>query len=237
MAKKKVIIIGAALGRVGSSAVMGLLNLANVNMGGRKSGLVSASHQNPKGFFEIPSIGQFFKNNFRGYYPEFNPPPVSKLDLLGRRSYKRFKKLIDEEFGSRYPIAMKGGRCLVLPMMHYLRNIYDVRVLMLRRKPNDQAESMLRVWKRTEKKQREMGRVVSKDYIARYLRTWLVFVSRIQKKYNNFKYLDVQFEDVIKNPIQASNEIFKFIGIKPPPDKKITKWIDARLVNKGRGVK
>ena len=53
--KRKIVVVcsRSGLGRVGSSALMGLLRLGELDVGGKATGLWKPNKYNPKGYFEI----------------------------------------------------------------------------------------------------------------------------------------------------------------------------------------
>jgi hypothetical protein len=227
--KKTIIVLGAPLGRVGSSALMGLLKLSGVNVGGKKSGLGHASSSNPKGHFEPPSIKNFLTKTFKGFFPELDRiPTISQLKNYGLQHHARFKNLLDTEFGNAYPIALKGGRLLVLPFLAPLQIDYNVRVLMLNREPKDQVASIIRVWKKSPK----LRKKATVRHIMPILNKWKTFVNSVRTSYKTFNYLDVQFEQLINDPMLTMHQISKFTGINCPPESIIKNWIDPRLVNR-----
>ena len=172
MANKTIIVLGAPLGRVGSSALMGLLRMSGVNVGGKKSGLGHKSSSNPKGHFEPPSIKDFLANVFSGFFPELHKTPSMKhLRRQGAKHAQQFNRLLQHEFGSTQPWALKGGRLLVLPFLASFQQAgkYSVKVLMMNRKPEDQLASIIRVWKRSPKLRKKILR--SSDNIKPFAST------------------------------------------------------------------
>jgi hypothetical protein len=227
--KKTIIVLGAPLGRVGSSALMGLLKLSGVNVGGRKSGLGHASSSNPKGHFEPPSIKNFLTKTFKGFFPELDSTPtIHQLKTYGVQHHARFKHLLNAEFGNVYPIALKGGRLLILPFLAPLQTDYNIKVLMLNRKPEDQIASIIRVWKKSPKLRKQ----ATVKNILPVLNKWKKFVSAVRTAYKTFNYLDVQFEQLINDPMLTMHKISKFTGINCPPESIIKNWIDPKLVNR-----
>ena len=83
-AKRKIVVVAYPLGRVGSSATMGLLEMAGVNVGS-KDRLSGASWMNPKGFFELPAQEEFLREVYAAVYPHVSlPPTLDMLDRIGR---------------------------------------------------------------------------------------------------------------------------------------------------------
>jgi len=230
MAKKNtVIVLGSGLGRVGSSALMGLLRLSNVNIGGRQSGLGNASASNPKGHFEPPAIKQFLSSVFPKSFPGLaTVPTIKQLRLCGRKHHAEFNQLLAAEFGHVYPIALKGGRLLVLPFLQPLQANLDVKVLMLQREPKDQIASIIRVWRKSAK----LRKHATVQHIAPILSRWTTFVKSVRDAYTNFDYLDIQFNSLIDAPVPTMRKITSFAGITCPNHKGIMNWIDPRLVHR-----
>jgi hypothetical protein len=147
MAQDRIIVVAYHTGRIGSSAMMGLLKIAGVNVGDEKR-LAGPAPMNPKGFFELWSQEALLRESYVGIYPGPSKPP--SLDVLretGKRHFRAYRTLLQEEFGPDFPVGVKSQRFLTLPFLHELRHEFDIRILVMTRGLEDQANSILRVWR------------------------------------------------------------------------------------------
>jgi len=227
---KKIIVVAFHLGRVGSSAVMGLLNLSGINVG-KEEHLIGPQPMNPKGFFELKSQQEFLGKVYEGIYPGItNPPPLEIVDKTGKEFYPEYNQLLRVEFENRFPIAVKSQRFLTLPFLHHLRKEYYITVLILDRNPDHQVNSTCRVWRKSGN---NFQKNASREFITDYIEKWKIFAAAV-KKYYDFPYLHVSFDQLMKSPTKVSKEIFDFIGEKCPDKGKITGWLDRTLVNRSQ---
>lgn len=225
---KKIIVVAFHLGRVGSSAVMGLLNLSGINVG-KEEHLIGPQPMNPKGFFELKSQQQFLEKVYKGIYPGItNPPPLELVDKTGKEFYPEYNQLLRVEFESHFPIALKSQRFLTFPFLHHLREKYNITVLILDRNLEHQVNSTRRVWRKSGN---DFQKNASREFITDYIEKWKTFATAV-KKYYDFPCFHVSFDDLMKNPINVSQEIFDFIGEKCPTEEQITGWLDRTLVNR-----
>ncbi len=223
-----VVVVAYGTGRIGSSAIMGLLQRAGSNVGANDR-LPGPAAMNPKGFFELPSQSRLLARIYDGYYPDVAaPPPIELLDEIGRRHYQEYQRLLDDEFGSAPLIAVKSQRFLTLPLLNELRQSYEVRVLSMDRVLDDQIDSTLRVWQNCGEPAKMKA---TRDFIAEWILAWRGFAEQVQHRYE-FEYLNVSFDDLIRDPRASARRIARFVGIACPPDPDITEWIDASLVNR-----
>ncbi len=226
--KKKAIIVAFHMGRVGSSALMGLLGLSGINLGNDKR-LSSPSPMNPKGFFELESQQEFLVRIYAGIYPGItNPPSLALMDKIGREHYSEYNKLILSEFRNNYPIAIKSQRFLTLPFLFYLRSNYDIKVLVLERKLVDQVNSIYRVW---QKYGNPVQKNTSKKFIVDYIEKWKIFSLQVERHFE-LPLLSVSFEQLISQQSHTTDRIFSFIGESPPSVYRVSSWLDKALVNR-----
>jgi hypothetical protein len=219
---KKIIVVASPTGRVGSSALMGLLRLSGINLGGKKTGLSGKAPIAPKGFFEIPGLKEINLKYFKGGMPL--PPNMSDYKEFGKLYTTKFTKLLVDEFGESYPIAIKSLRLFIIPMLHEIRHENDIRIIRLSRSLEGQSKSLQKVFRRSKIDKTLDG---CKAHILR----WKAFEKEVWDNYSDFKFLDIEFEDVINNPMQIMETIGKNIQIPIPPKSKIQKWIDPKLTN------
>jgi len=230
---KKIIVVDSGCGRVGSSALMGLLHIAKVNIGKDKAVLQRGDRLNPKGYFEPASIKKFVETRYRGYFPGIEFPTMAFLDAKGVAGWQGFSDLIGQEFGKDYPIAMKGTKCLVLPYLHEMaardKNI-KVFVFQLIRTREQQVRSIQKMWKANADVIRSRGWGLHPRFITKVCADWDVFAEKVYAKYDKFNYLHVPFDELMHNPKDCSKGIFKFLKHRKPKISAITEWIDPKLI-------
>jgi len=225
---KKIIVIAFHLGRVGSSALMGLMNLSGINVG-KRIHLIEPKAINPKGFFELKSQQEFLKNVFKGIYPDItNPPSIECIDKIGEEFYAEYDLLIQTEFENNFPIAVKSQRFLTLPFLHHLRKKYCIKVLSLDRNLMHQVNSTLRVWRMSGN---SLQKGASKEFITGYIKKWKSFSQSVKNHYD-FPFFQISFDELMQSPVKVSRKIFNFIGEKSPLEEQIKDWLDRSLVNR-----
>jgi hypothetical protein len=228
--KPKLAVVAYPIGRIGSSALMGLLKVSGLNVG-RESELIPAAAMNPKGFFELKPQQRLLCEAYRGFYPEPVPPPaIARADEIGAAFSRRYRQLLETEFEDRFPAAIKSQRCLTLPFLERMRDRYDIRVLLLERNEADHIRSTLRVWN-TLPDADPVRRNASPEFVRDWIRQWSGFTGEVLKRCR-FPALPVSFDQLIAAPHATAAAVFRFLEIEPPPEEPIAAWIDRSLVNR-----
>ena len=223
-------VVAYPAGRIGSSALMGLLKAGGLNVG-RSARLNRPSPMNPKGFFELRSQQEFLCDAFRDFYPAITAPPaIERADTIGFAQYQRYGLLLQTEFADGFPAAVKSQRCLTLSLLDRLRDRYDIRVLRMDRREADQVRSMLRVWRSLPDVDVVRGRADS-EFVRAWLGHWRAFAESALTRYP-FPTLAVSFETLIAEPVATSSAIFRFLNVEPPAEGAVRSWIDVSLVNR-----
>lgn len=229
MMKKKLIVVAYHIGRIGSSATMGVLKIGGINVG-TDSQLTAPAPMNPKGFFELKSQNSFLKDTFKGFYPNISdPPPINKVFRLGRLHHQAYHRLISSELGDKVPYAVKAPRFLALSFLYYLKSEFDIKVIVMNRHEKEQTESILRVWRKNPPEPSLDN--ASSDFVLSYIRKWKHFSLKFMKEFQ-FDYHSLSFEDLVDRPYQEVDKIFEFIDEKMPARQKIDDWLDLTLVNR-----
>lgn len=228
--KRKVIFAAGAHSRCGSSATMGLLKLAGVDIGGRYGKINPPGYKNPKGHFELRSIEyDFYRKHFKEVYFTNNmAPPIHVAVNKAPKIKDEFKKIIDLEFGNCKTIALKGMGSFFLPIVHFWRHIWDIHVIVLHRNVPDRARSVVRVWDHV----RPQGHPETYEKVEQELISWDALMNNMMQRYPHFKYMHINFEDLIAKPIPTAHRIYTFVGIPPLANHEIAAWIDKRIVNR-----
>jgi len=224
--KRKVVLVAYAIGRVGSSATMGLLKLAGINM---EEVSLKKTTMNPKGGFESPLLAKFLDSTFKGIYGSTAaPPPMKVVSDITRKSHEAYFKIHDKVFNKKYLIEVKSPRMLLVPYFSRSSDEFDTKVIVLQRDPILQMRSILKVWNEDP----ERKEITNEAYIVNYLRVWTNFLNKAKEKYDTLEYLDVDFEAVVARPYQTMKKISEFIGVECPDERPIKEWIDPTLVNR-----
>lgn len=217
---QKCVIVSYPMGRTGSSAMMGLLNLHGYFVGEDKD-LVSAAPMNPKGFFELKDQDKFLGNVFKGFYPRKTNPPSVKW--ARRRAFwhkRKFRKYLDHYFGGQEYFAIKSPRCLSLLLFELLKDEYDISVICLIRNRADQSKSLSKVNPEDE------------AFFNNYLDNWYRFSEELISSIS-LKTVYVDFDEMMSMPHKTIENTFKNLGIEKDVDtEKIDSWLDNKLVNR-----
>lgn len=224
--EKMVTVVAYAHGRVGSSATMGILRLAGLNVG-RSERLQGSTPMNPKGFLELPSQNIFLKVAYPGIHGEVaDPPSLEILDRKGKMHAEAYLDFLEHEFDGDYPIAVKAQGMLTLPFLHELRDELDTKVLLLDRDTDEQISSLERAWKQLDIRQE-----MSSSDIRAFLLSWKDFRDKVSEHYD-FPACRIQFGNLIQSPYETTQRIASFLDVSCPPEKEVREWIDPDLVNR-----
>jgi hypothetical protein len=224
--KNKIVVVGSVgLGRVGTSATMGLLKKLGFNLGGFKSNLGRASPTNKKGHFEVRGYKDFLHEAMPAHYPSLvNIPTLKRLVCISDTHRARFMQLIKDEFRNKFPIAIKDARLLILPFIINYFSKYQIKVIVLSRNFEDQLNSIM-------VKNAKLKGEKARKLMRKHMLNWRAFVSRMRKHYKMFEYLDVAFEDLMNKPLEISSVIADFVETRRPTKQKIMSWIDPKLAH------
>jgi hypothetical protein len=224
----KIIVVAYPVGRIGSSAMMGLLRLSGISVG-NQARMSMAAPMNPKGFYELKSQQRFLSLQYPGIYPDITEPPLFHVvDAIGEQGYQEYDGLLEAEFENKFPIAIKSPRFLTLPFLSRLSSKYDVKVLIMSRNEQDMVRSIKRVWERSEN---HIQKNATNQFILKWIQTWMQFGNEVRKHYP-FEYFDVNFDDLLNNQVDTMKFIASFLEIGCPSAQEIHKWLDVSLVNR-----
>jgi len=226
--KRKIAVVcsRSGLGRVGSSALMGLLKIGGLDVGGKASGLWAPNKYNPRGYFEIHGNKDCIHRIFSQFSDQFATPPthtqIPSMIKLAENNLSDFEEFIDKEFNENSFIAIKGIRFFIFPFLHILASKYSIKVILLHRERSDQIKSILQLdtWKKHS------------NIIQKRCTQWHSFGTVMLNHFNEFDYLNVNFEKLINKPVQTANQITKFLNINSIPPAKVTKWIAPSITRR-----
>lgn len=226
---KKIIAVDSGLGRTGSSAMMGLLKIIGINLGGNYSEFYGPNPLNKKGYFELKSIETFLKTNFSEVFSKLTIPTINYLNNKGISYKKEFERLIDNEFGKDFPIGIKFGKGLLYPILNTYPEVY---MLVMQRNIKDQSASILRMWRSAAQNTRKKGFPFSEHTIGNYCKNWNVCSEVLRHTYTNIHYKIVNFYTLVNRPVRTVREISEFIGVKCPDPIAIKSWIEPSMVRR-----
>jgi len=225
--RPKLVLVSFPIGRVGSSATMGLLRLLGLNIGNREE-LYRVGPANQKGFFEMHPITNFLATVYGSHFGNWTvvPPTVRVAQYNGANHWRQFAGLLKQQFRSKFPAAVKNPHYFLLPMAVALKDSYDIRVVSLSRDIKDQARSIRKVCHRHKLSPVEFYKLRS---IVKRVKQWYAFVKVLKQRLPDVNYLDVRFEDLVEDPVYLGKELAKFSGVGFN-ELSICSWIDKRLV-------
>ena len=107
MSRKKIILVASYLGRCGTSAMMGLLKTADIDIG-NLTYMSKPSFMNPKGFFELFTLKEFMQNTFGQYYGKDLSivPTIKYLEKVANSRSSALDQLVKKEF-NKSNVAIK----------------------------------------------------------------------------------------------------------------------------------
>jgi len=226
--KSKIVVVAYHIGRIGSSAMMGILKIAGLKVGSEME-MVSPAPFNPKGFLELKPLKPFMYKAFSGYYPTIsNPPSLNEVIRIGQRYALDYRDLILSLLGNQDPYAIKAQRFLPLAFFYYLQDEFDIKVIVMNRQEEKQVESIIRVWRQFPPE--PQYRNISRETVIDYVRRWKEFSQNFME-YFKFEYYPTSFEDLITDTSPTLKGIFDFIGESMPESTTINQWLDQSLVN------
>jgi hypothetical protein len=223
---KKVVAVGYAHGRVGSSATMSLLRLAGLNVGSDQR-LAGPAKMNPKGFLELKKQNIFLKVAFPEVYGSIvSPPDLKSMEEKGKKRAESYRDLLEYEFNDQFPIGLKSPDMLTILFLRNLRDELSTYLIVLDRDTQDQAESLKRVWKQNSGIEN-----TSLKEIRQFLNDWKEFRDAVRNRYD-FPVIHVDFNSLINKPYEETLRITQFLSIKCPSEQAVRDWIDPDLVNR-----
>jgi len=213
--KTKIVVVGYAMGRTGSSALVGMLKHMGLSVicEGKKD------KNNKKGYFESNYHKKTLGSIYGAFFTQSIIPPMVKIETKIKLKKEIYHSFIENQCKDSQMIAMKSYRMLDIPFLYQLREQYDIKLIVLNRNTEDQAQSAAKMNRK------------NKDYYINKIKLWKVFRDKIKVKYPLDR-IEMDFYDLIDNPDKTVTEIAKFIGIPKPSPDKIKKWIDKGMVHR-----
>ncbi|MDF1697420.1 MAG: glycosyltransferase [Saprospiraceae bacterium] len=187
--------------RSGTSALSGLLNQMNFNIG---HSVMNAKFDNPKGFFENRRISNFNERLLLHLNASWNFPHGITENWIQKAHlddfYQEAADLFESEFDSSQPILIKDPRLsLLFPFWEQFceRHLLDARFLIALRHPIEIAHSL--------KSRNGFS-------LNHGLFLWYHYIKNIEKSTRQKPRFFVNFEALIKDPIQISNDLITWLN-------------------------
>lgn len=217
----KLIIVEVIGARCGSSLVMGLLDRSGINTGNSDLHPIP-DRWNPGGYYEsigIYSLIMCELKSITGVFTEIVDYKTRKKIAL---KYKdNFLDILNKEYKSKYPIAVKDCNGGLLAMFD-CDDLFDVRIILLKRNIEDQCCSIYKMWN-------EEFKIKGHDREAFY--KWMkeeYELMDIWIKESKLPCLEITFCQLIDNPIKSTNNICDFLNISILSESVIRDWINPK---------
>lgn len=225
-----IVVLACPAGRVGSSAIMGVLDLGGCTAG-RAERMFKGGGMNPKGFFELRSQEQLMGRVFRGYYPgPTAPPPMDVVIDRCKRHMKDFERFLQTEFAGEKCVAVKAPRWLTIPFYEQLREHVDVRLVSLERDLEKQIRSTHRVWQQTHD---PILMAADNDQIRAWIRSWREFADAMQSRYEAaLPVYGLSFDELMGDPVAQSERLLQWLSVPSPGSDALQGWFDTSLVER-----
>jgi len=176
----------------------------------------------------LKSQHAFLCQAFPSAYPStVNPPSLETLAAGAQEHARAYLDLLLAEIG-QFPMAVKAQRMLTVPLLYECREQYDVRVLLMTRDLEDQVNSTLRVWARSDSQEQ---RSATPEFVRAWIEAWLDYGDQVRAAYD-LPYYQVAFERLIADPVGTMQDVSRFLDIPCPPAAAIEGWINKDLVNR-----
>ena len=212
--KKKLIFVAVAVGRCGSSMVVGMLERAGVNAG--VNPCHSKSVSNPGGFYETRGILKFlydyYYDHMNAFKPMFSFEKLRDKDLL-----PKYLDILKHDYDDKYPMAVKALDYLPIAMFENEKD-YDIRVVYVTRKLEDQAKSIRGMWS---------NKGPTYEWWCDWLKERYAWADIFRDEIK-FPYLGVDFNDVLDHPREEAEKMLKFCDIEAKNLDEIEKWINPK---------
>lgn len=229
---RNIVVVDSGCGRVGSSALMGLLKLSGISLGGTRKSFPKPDRFNKRGYFELLEIKRFLERTFPSYLPGVTFPTVAECCHTANANYTDFMELFGRLFSGGGPIAIKSNKCFVLPFISILTEGKNTPVCSLRliRNRQDQIRSIQRMWGANKKEILRRGWKLDTKFILDSCRRYDAFSKGIYSALPNIRTMTVSFSDLMQHPVSCANKVFHFIRHPKPTNKAICNWIDKGLI-------
>lgn len=218
--KKNLIVLGYALGRSGSSAVMGFLQKCGAYLGE----VNDPTHFNKKGIFENQELMEFYLSRSGASYSyPTSRPTLGEYGALEQHG-SDFLELIDRIIGSNTNLAIKAPAYLPLAYLRHsgFESRYNLNLISLSRDPEAQAASIRRLW------QTWKSPYASKQIVDLYVEAMNDFTDVVLDNYAK-KPQKFLFEDILRDPAGEGKKLCKAAGLKYKSDQDALDWFDASM--------
>ncbi len=200
--EKTVVVLG--MHRSGTSLVAGILEKLGVNMGKRQVGV---HWSNPLGHYEnIDFVKMDDKILEKAGGTWDNPPEISDILRLtsDEKLMSEIEKVVrineDTVWGWKVPTTS-------LTIELYLPFLTDPHFVVCYRDPEAIARSL--------KKRDDMDREKALQLTDHYIKS----IKEFFRRHPELKYIEIHYEDVVKNPEEAIRGLIDFLGIRPTQEQ------------------
>jgi hypothetical protein len=227
MTRKKMAIVAYAVGRVGSSAVMGLLARMGISVGPEAVRRLGGKH-NPRGFYELKSQNDLLREVYRGVYSEpVSPPNAGWVLERAREGVGDFRTLIDASYPGDSPYCIKSPWCMTLPMWKLMEENYDCQYIYVTRNIEDQAKSLMKVWRSQPEKR---GHVANLPFLTGWLGEWRIFCDSLLRQLS-IEPLKIRYEELMSEKASTVSRIASHLDVDFTDDTGAEDWLTPNVYN------
>ena len=103
---------------------------------------------------------------------------------------------------------------------------YDCKYIYISRNIDDQANSLMRIWKQHE----ERAVFANRDFLIPWLTEWGMFCKQLLS-HLNIRYHSVDFDELISDKVTTTNKIASFTNCENIDNTAIDRWIIRNQYN------
>jgi|GEM_PF-857978 len=200
--EKTVVVLG--MHRSGTSLIAGVLEKLGVNMGKRQVGV---HWSNPLGHFENIDFVKMDDKILEKAGGSWDDPPEFAKILELKKDQKLMKEI--EEVVRKNEDTIWGWKVPTtsLTIELYLPFLINPHFIVCYRDPEAIARSL--------KKRDDMDREKVLQLADHYIKS----IKEFFRRHRELKYIEINYEDVVKNPEEAIRKIIDFLGIRPTQEQ------------------
>jgi len=192
--EKEVIVLG--MHRSGTSLMAHILSKLGVNMGRT---LIKKNYTNPLGFYEDIDFVNLNKYIIRKLDKDWKNPPDNSELLKKRKMFdKRIKKIVEKKRGKLWGWKDPRTTITIELFLPYLNNPYFI--VCYRKK--EKVANSLKI------------RGINKQDAYRIKKVYDNYIKEFFNRYPSFPRLNVQYENIIKNPQKEITKIAEFLNVQ-----------------------
>ncbi len=226
--KKTIVFVTYAMGREGTSALMGLINTLGIPVTTNYKDI-----RNPKGYFEDPDYIEMLKKELPAFFdgPLPEPPSMEDAEANAAESMETFREYFKKNFVGKDMLAIKSPKYICIFQMAHLMPEYDFKVIVTQREMDAMVKSLQKMWSQS-KGMSEKHLSASPEDIAQHIQRWRDFGDQAMEKYSSYEYFHTSFEDIMNEKYATAQKLADFVGVTCPPQSAIEEWLDDKLVSR-----